>query len=111
MIEIAEKFKTFYGLAIIAGACEKKARYFANKETFKATGTNVFHKLGMTKKSKPTRDEVLYCVCESNGVSATDLLFEYPFIRFETQDIINLLDSLISEKLIEFKDGFYRGVS
>ncbi len=107
----ADSFTKFYDVALLAGACEKKARYFANKETYKKHGVNLFQTLGMTKKSAPTRDEVLYCITESDGVTANDLVTEYPFIRMKDVDLIKMIDGLVDDDLVEFNDGFYRGVA
>jgi len=103
-------FTECYHVAILAGACETKARYFANKETFKELGCNIFEKLGMTKRSVPTKDELLYAICESDGVSAADLVTEYPFMRFNENDLVDMLSELERENLIHFENGFYRGL-
>ena len=105
------EFKAGIDLARAAGACGLKGRYFANKQVYKRLGVNVFDLLEMTRKSKPTRDEILYVVTESEGgVTPADILTEYPFVRLNVADVVQIFEQLEKEGLIYFDGEAYRGV-
>ena len=111
MSEVSREFQACIDLAIAAGACEIKARYFANKQMMKAYGVNVFDMLGMTKKSSPNSDEILYAIVNGDEPLTPDrILLDYPFTRLTTQEVVDIIDKFEAEGLIMFDGTAYVGV-
>jgi hypothetical protein len=108
--DICREFQACIDLAEAAGCCGTKARYFANKQVLKLYDVNIFDTLGMTRKSKPNSDEILYAIVHGREpVTPAEILLDYPFTRLTTQEIVDMLDNFEDQGLIKFDGTAYVG--